>query len=93
MAAASFAYAPSDRTRFALSLRHVGDQFEDDRETDVLPAFTTLGAYAQAPLAGQLNLVLRAENLFDVDIVTRNNGGDLDLGAPRTVWAGLRYGF
>jgi len=93
MVAASLAYAPSDRTRFALSLRHVGDQFEDDRETDVLPAFTTLGAYAQAPLAGQLNLVLRAENLFDVDIVTRNNGGDLDLGAPRTVWAGLRYGF
>ena len=93
MAAASLAYAPTDRTRFALSLRHVGDQFEDDLETDVLPAFTTLGAYAQVGLAGQLNLVLRAENLFDVDVVTRNDGGDLDLGAPRTFWAGLRYGF
>ncbi len=93
MAAASIAYAPTDRTRFALSLRHVGDQFEDDLETDVLPAFTTLGAYAQVPLAGQLNLVLRAENLFDEPIVTRSDGGDLDLGAPRTFWAGLRYGF
>ena len=93
MAAASIAYAPTDRTRFALSLRHVGDQFEDDLETDVLPAFTTLGAHAQVPLAGQLNLILRAENLFDVDVVTRNDGGDLDLGAPRTFWAGLRYGF
>jgi len=93
MAAASLAYAPSDRTRLALSLRHVGDQFEDDLETDVLPAFTTLGAYAQVPLVGQLDLVLRAENLFDETIVTRNDGGDLDLGAPRTLWAGVRYGF
>ncbi|NCP19879.1 MAG: TonB-dependent receptor [Erythrobacter sp.] len=93
MAAASLSYALAEDARLALSLRHVGDQFEDDRETDVLPAFTTLGAYAQVPLAGQLHLVLRGENLFDVEVVTRNDGGDLDLGAPRTVWAGVRYGF
>ena len=93
MAAATLSYAPSDRARVALSLRHVGDQFEDDQETDVLPAFTTLGAYAQVPLVGKLDLVLRAENLFDETVVTRNDGGDFDLGAPRTVWAGLRYGF
>ena len=59
----------------------------------MLPAFTTLGAYAQVPLAGKLDLVLRAENLFDEEIVTRVSGGDVDLGAPRTLWAGLRYGF
>ncbi|MEL7691649.1 TonB-dependent receptor [Citromicrobium bathyomarinum] len=93
MAAASLAYAPAENAIVSLSLRHVGDQFEDDLETDVLPAFTTLGAYAQVPLAGQLDLILRAENLFDEAIVTRNDGGDLDLGAPRTLWAGLRYGF
>ena len=93
MAAASIAYAPARNTIFSLSLRHVGDQFEDDLETDVLAAFTTLGAYAQVPLVGQLLLVLRGENLFDETIVTRNDGGNLDLGAPRTVWAGLRYGF
>ena len=93
MAAASIGYAPADGTIISLSLRHVGAQFEDDLETDVLPAFTTLGAYAQVPLVGQLDLVLRAENLFDETIVTRNDGGDLDLGAPRTFWAGLRYGF
>ena len=27
----------------------------------------------------------RAENLFDEDVVTRNQGGSMDLGAPRTV--------
>ncbi|MBO81604.1 MAG: TonB-dependent receptor [Citromicrobium sp.] len=93
MAAASLAYTPSANTLVSLSLRHVGDQFEDDQESEVLPAFTTLGAYAQVPLAGKLDLVLRAENLFDEEIVTRVSGGDVDLGAPRTLWAGLRYGF
>ena len=93
MAAASLAYTPSANTLVSLSLRHVGDQFEDDQESEVLPAFTTLGAYAQVPLAGKLDLVLRAENLFDEEIVTRVSGGDVDIGAPRTLWAGLRYGF
>ena len=92
-AAASLTYDIEPGTLVALSLRHVGDQFEDDQETDVLPAFTTLGAYAQVPLVGRLNLVLRAENIFDEEVVTRASGGDVDLGAPQTFWAGLRYGF
>ena len=92
-AAASLTYEPKPDMLLSLSLRHVGNQFEDDQETEVLPAFTTLGAYAQVPLVGQLKLVLRGENLFDETIVTRVSGGDLDLGAPRTLWAGLRYGF
>ncbi|GAB5350111.1 TonB-dependent receptor [Alteriqipengyuania sp. 357] len=92
-AAASLTYEPKPDTLLSLSLRHVGDQFEDDQETDVLRAFTTLGAYAQMPLVGQLDLVLRAENLFDEEIVTRVSDGDVDLGAPRTLWAGVRYGF
>jgi hypothetical protein len=35
----------------------------------------------------------RAENLTDEDIITRNQGGSIDLGVPRTIWLGLRYGF
>ncbi|MBB3033931.1 TonB-dependent receptor [Alteriqipengyuania lutimaris] len=92
-AAASLTYEPKPDTLLSLTLRHVGDQFEDDQESDILPAFTTLGAYAQLPLVGQLDLVLRAENLFDEEVVTRVSGGDVDLGAPRTLWAGVRYGF
>jgi len=74
-------------------LRHVGAQFEDDLESDVLPAATTLGAYAQVPLTGRLALVLRGENLTGETVVTRNSGGNIDLGAPRTLWAGLRWGY
>ena len=72
------------------TLRHTGAQFEDDLETDLLPAATTLDAYAEVPLAGPFSLVLRAENLTDTQVVTRNQAGSIDLGAPRTLWAGVK---
>jgi outer membrane receptor protein involved in Fe transport len=77
----------------AATLRHVADQFEGDQENDVLPAATTLDLFAQVALLDRLSFVARAENLFDEEVVTRNQGGSIDLGVPRTVWAGLRYGF
>ncbi|WP_454598418.1 TonB-dependent receptor [Qipengyuania sp. SM2507] len=92
-AAATLAYEPAADWLVSTTLRHVGAQFESDVETDRLPPATTLGAYLQAPLAGGFALVLRGENLLDERIVTRNSGGDVDLGTPRTLWAGLRYGF
>ena len=36
--------------------------------------------------------VERGENLTDTAIVTRNQGGSIDLGVPRTLWIGLRVG-
>ncbi|WP_374408417.1 TonB-dependent receptor [Pelagerythrobacter sp.] len=92
-AGASLAWTPAEGWLLSASLRHVGAQFEDDLEADVLPAATTLGAYAQAPIGGRLSLVLRGENLTGETVVTRNSGGSIDLGAPRTVWAGLRWGY
>lgn len=76
----------------ALTLRHVGTQFEDDLESDRLPAFATLDAYVRVPLTPVLALVLRGENLADTRIVTRNQAGSIDLGPPRTLWAGLKWG-
>ncbi len=92
-ASATLAWQPSERVRLAATLRHVGAQFEDDQETDSLPAATTIDLFAQAPIAGRFLLVARAENLLDETIVTRNSGGSIDLGVPRTIWLGLRYGF
>ncbi len=74
-----------------LSLRHVGVQFEDDRNIDRLAAATTVDALVRQPLGPRLSLVLRGENLFNVDVITRNAGGSIDLGAPRTLWLGLRW--
>ncbi len=90
--AASLSYRPANGWNIAATLRHVGTQFESDQESDPLPAATTLGAYMQIPLTSQFQLILRAENLTDEAIVTRNAGGAIDLGVPRTFWAGIRFG-
>ncbi len=89
-ASATLAWLPAEGWRFAATLRHVGAQYEDDLQTYVLPAATTLDGYVQVPVTDAFSLVLRAENLTDETIVTRNQNGSIDLGTPRTFWAGLR---
>lgn len=90
MLGGTVSWTPAPGWMLAASLRHVGRQYEDDLESDVLPPATTLGAVVEMPLGGSLALVVRGENLLGERIVTRNSGGDLDLGVPRTVWFGLR---
>lgn len=76
----------------AVTLRHSGTQYEDDLETYVLPAYTTVDAFFEIPMARSVSLVLRGENLTDERVLTRNQAGSMDLGAPRTLWAGIRIG-
>lgn len=90
---ATASYTAANGMRFAATLRHVSDQFEDDQESDVLPSATTVDLFAQVPVTGRLSAVARVENLFDEIIVTRNQGGSMDYGVPQTIWLGLRYGF
>lgn len=72
-------------------VRHIGAQFEDDRNIDFLVPATTMDALIRAPLGAGFTLVLRGENLSDEAIVTRNVAGSIDLGAPRTLWIGFRW--
>jgi outer membrane receptor protein involved in Fe transport len=92
-ASGTASWRPRDGMVFAATLRHVGLQYEDDQEDDALPAATTVDLFAQVPLVEKLSFVGRVENLLDAEVVTRNQGGSMDLGAPLTVWGGLRYGF
>lgn len=87
---ATLGWSPSERTAASATLRHVGSQYEDDLETDLLPAATTIDLFARQALWRGISLVARAENLLDKDVVTRNAGGSLDLGTPRTLWLGVR---
>jgi vitamin B12 transporter len=89
-ASATLAWQPHPGWRLALSAKHVGAQYEDDLQTDLLPAATTLDAFAALPLGNRVQLVLRGENLTGTMVVTRNQAGSIDLGAPRTIWAGFR---
>jgi outer membrane receptor protein involved in Fe transport len=92
-ATATLGWEPAPGWQVAGTLRHVGAQFEDDLQGDSLAPATTLDAFVAAPLGGGVVAMLRAENLANRNIVTRNQGGSVDLGVPRTVWIGLRYGF
>ena len=92
-ASGTLRWRPADGMIFAATLRHVGLQYEDDQQGDALPAATTVDLFAQVPIVDRLSFVGRVENLFDEEIVTRNQGGSMDLGVPLTVWGGFRYGF
>lgn len=90
-ASATLAWAPVHGPGLSATVRHVGKQYEDDLETEVLPAATTVDAVASLPVSRNAAIVGRAENLFDATVITRNQGGSLDLGTPRTLWIGIRF--
>ncbi|MFN6933903.1 MAG: TonB-dependent receptor plug domain-containing protein [Tsuneonella sp.] len=89
-ASATLGFRPADGWILSATLRHTGAQFEDDLETDLLPAATTVDAFGEVPLNETLSFVVRGENLTGETILTRNQGGSIDLGAPRTLWLGLK---
>ena len=77
--------------RLTTTLRHVGAQFEDDLESRTLAPATTLDAFAAFAVGDGIRLELRGENLTDETIEAGVSGaGIVDLGAPRTLWFGLR---
>jgi iron complex outermembrane receptor protein len=90
MVSATLAWRPADDSLLSATLRHVGAQYEDDLQTDVLPAATTVDLFARARVRPGLSLIARADNLLDEAVVTRNAGGSIDLGTPRILWLGLR---
>ena len=99
-ASATLGWRPRAGWLIAATVRHVGAQYEDDLQADLLPPATTLDLFAEVPVTPRVSLILRGENLTDTDIVTRlvtdqtkavgPANPSIDLGAPRTVWAGVR---
>jgi outer membrane receptor protein involved in Fe transport len=80
-----------DGKGFALVLRRVGAQYEDDLNTRVLKGATTLDAFASWPLSRRFQLVARGENLTDALVMAGIGGdGSIERATPRTLWIGLR---
>jgi vitamin B12 transporter len=72
-------------------IRRVGAQFDDDLNTDVLKAATTLDGFASWPLTERLQLTLRGENLTGALVMAGVNGdGSIERATPRTLWIGVR---
>lgn len=86
---ATVAWAPAAGPSLSTTLRYVSNQYEDDLQTDILPHALTLDAVARLPVGHGVTLTARGENLFGETIVTRNAGGSMDLGTPRTLWIGV----
>ena len=75
-----------------LIVRRVGAQFEDDLNTRSLKGATTVDAFASWPLARRVQIVARAENLFDQTVVAGVGGdGSIERATPRVLWLGLRF--
>ena len=73
-------------------VRHVGAQYDDDLNTDLLKAATTLDAFASWPIGRGLQVVARGENLLDKTVMAGINGdGSIERATPRTLWIGLRF--
>ena len=74
-----------------LVLRRIGAQFDNDLNTDVLRAATTLDVYASWPLTRRLQLVARGENITNALVMAGINGdGSVERATPRTLWIGVR---
>lgn len=88
--AAALLFGGPAATVNAITLRHGGQQFEDDLNSDSLPAFTTIDASTSWPIDDHIGLILAVENVIGTRIVTRNSGGSTDLGSPRAIRLTLR---
>ena len=74
-----------------LIVRRVGGQYDDDLNTDLLKAATTLDAFASWPVTRRLQLVARAENLTNALVMAGINGDrSIERATRRTLWIGVR---
>lgn len=81
-----------NRGRFVdIVVRRVGAQFDDDLNTRLLKAATTVDASAAWPLGRRAQLVVRGENLTNALVEAGINGdGSIERATPRTLWLGVR---
>lgn len=89
-ASATLAWSPASGLSASATARYVGKQYEDDLQTDALPHALSVDVFASMPIGHGTSLVGGIENLFDKAIWTRNSGGSIDLGTPRTVRIGIK---
>ena len=84
----------SDRLNLGARVRHESRRFEDDLNSRVLDAATTVDAWAGWRATANTTLYVAADNLFDEDVATAVSGdGIIGYGAPRIIRAGVRFSY
>lgn len=90
-ATAGLDWQAGDRLRLAGDLRWEGRRFDDDLNSRVLEAATTINLRAEWSVNRRTTLWIAADNLFDTGVeVSETATGVTGLGAPRSVTIGLR---
>lgn len=85
-------WTPTGRWHLSAQVRYNGRQFEDDRNSRVLAAFTTVDAAVMYDFSARGSAALRAENLFNTEVETgRSATGLVSVGAPRLVSLQVRW--
>lgn len=80
-----------DGTNAAISLRYLGNQFEDDQNSRRLDDALTLDGSLGFTIAKNILLRGRVENLFDARVETAiSSNGIIERAFPRTFWIELR---
>ena len=75
---------------FSLTARYAGERFDEVDNSVTLDDAITFDAVARYPITDRLALSLRAENIFDAEILAGINGaGTRERARPRTFWIGL----
>ena len=89
--------APAADAGFDGALREFDAARADEKRVDVavaalraLPADPQRQPLQAAYLGSALAIVLRGENLTSERVVTRKQASSIDLGAPRTLWIGVK---
>ncbi|NJM51499.1 MAG: TonB-dependent receptor [Sphingomonadales bacterium] len=81
-----------DKFSAGATLRYLGSQFEDDANSRLLKDSMTADFGLGYDVSDNLQVQLRAENLFDVQVQAAISGtGVIERAYPRTLWLGLRW--
>lgn len=75
--------------RVSADLRIVGDAYDDDLNTLLLPSYEVLDVSVRAPISRRLDLYLALENVTDSEYLVRFTP-EGNLGVPRTVHGGVQ---
>jgi len=90
----SFEWLPKSNWKVHAQARHESEAFENDLNTLRLNSFTTLDLRISHQLSPPTTVFLAIENLFDENIITRRTmGGLIDLGTPRFMRIGVKWGW
>jgi outer membrane receptor protein involved in Fe transport len=92
-ASLSLSWRGSNGRSAFVGARYVGEQYEDDLNRQLLPDAVTVDAATAWPIARNLLVEARAENVLDEQVVAGISGaGLIERATPQTFWIGLRLG-